>query len=373
MLAASSAQAGKTKVCVVVNLQKPAELPAPPPLPGERAPRGDGESPPGEAAEAASRPAAEQPGQQHSAMDLSLIPLGQTPVEHLKRLIEHFVTHEEGFIAVRAGCKQRVHVDLYPLREGWTVFIRYSGHGREERVEQLLPDELSQFAERAVVALLHNRPISTTIKRDTVLRADTRVPRRWVGGTHHVGINLGTQLRVGQIPAVQDDGAVKSEVRPFSMLSFKLGYRGKFENWGIASTVGVGIGTGKTALTSNARGGHVDLGGNASIALHFLRYFNPRGVTSFYLGTGGTFELLWFWAIKEESKRTSDADGRNSLLGGGVDLDLVFGWEFMRATSVHWLIQGELHFPAYVLENENADGAIHSWFPGASLWLGVLF
>ncbi len=224
-----------------------------------------------------------------------------------------------------------------------------------------------------MLALLYNRPISATIKRDTVLRSDTKIPKRWVGGTHHFGINLGTQLRVGSLPKAQDSGAAESEIRLFSMLSVRVGYRGKFENWGIESMACLGIGTGKTALHENPKGGHIDLGGNASIALHFLRYLNPRGVTSFFLGTGGTFELLWFAAIKHEDKRKGGEDGRNNLVGGGVDLDLVFGWEFMRATSVHWVIQGELHLPAYVLDNENADGGIHSWFPGASLGLGVLF
>ena len=253
------------------------------------------------------------------------------------------------------------------------MFIRYSAFGREEQVEQLFPDEISQFAERAVHALLYNRPISTTIKRDTVLRSDTKIPKRWVGGTHHFGINLGTQLRVGKIDMAQGDKPVEGEYRAFSLLGFKAGYRGKFENWGIEAAACLGISTSKTAVHRNPSGGHIDLGGDAGIALHFLRYFNPRGVTSFYMGTGGTFELLWFQAVKNETKRATSDESRNTLLSGGVNLDIIFGWEFMRATSVHWVIQGELNLPAYVLDNENADGSIHSYFPGASLGLGVMF
>ena len=303
--------------------------------------------------------------------DLSMMPRGQTPVGYLRRLMEHFITHEPGYVAVDKKCQQNLLVDLYPLRRGWTVFARYSGHGREEWVDQLLPDEISQFSERAVLALLHNRPISATIKRDTVLRADTRVPKRWVGGTHHFVMTLGTQLRGGMLSTVQDSGSVSSEVRLFSPMTFSAGYRGKFENWAIESTATLGIGTSKTALRRNPTGGHVDMGGTAGLTLHFLRYLNPRGVTSFFMGTGGTFELLWFNVIKDKDVRIPDK--RSTILGGGVDVDLVFGWEFMRATSIHWVIQGEVHLPTYVVANENDDGDIHTWLPGASVRLGVLF
>ena len=300
-----------------------------------------------------------------------MVPQGQTPLGYLKRLIEYFITHEPGYEAAKSKCQQHLRVDLYPLRRGWTVFARYSGHGREEWVDQLLPDEISQFAERAVLALLHNQPISTTIKRDTVLRADTRVPKRWVGGTHHFAFSLGMQLRGGMLPTVQEDLSVSDEVRLFSPMTFGLGYRGKFENWAIEAMANLGIGTSKTALRSNPDGGHVDMGGVVGASLHFLRYLNPRGVTSFFLGTGGTFELLWFNVIKDKDVRF-DGD-RSTILAGGVDVDLIFGWEFMRATAIHWVIQGELHLPTYVADNENDDGGIHSWLPGISVRLGVLF
>ena len=303
--------------------------------------------------------------------DLSMVPRGQTPVGYLKRLMEHFITHEPGYIAANKECQQHLMVDLYPLRRGWTVFARYSEHGREEWVDQLLPDEISQFSERAVLALLHNRPISSTIKRDTVLRADTRVPKRWVGGTHHFAMTLGTQLRGGMLSTVQDDTSVSSELRLFSPMTLSAGYRGKFENWAIESMANFGIGTSKTALRRNPTGGHVDMGGTAGLTLHFLRYLNPRGVTSFFMGTGGTFELLWFNVIKDKDVRTDEK--RSTILSGGVDVDLVFGWEFMRATSIHWVIQGEVHLPTYVVANENDDGEVHTWLPGVSVRLGVLF
>ncbi|MBW2731374.1 MAG: hypothetical protein JRH20_03215 [Deltaproteobacteria bacterium] len=303
--------------------------------------------------------------------DLSQMPLGQTPVTYLERLLEHFVTHEGGFTAAKQKCEQTLRVELYPLREGWTAFARYTGHGREEWVEQLLPDELSQFAERAVQALLHNQPISTTIKRDTVLRADTRIPKRWIGGTHHLAISLGTQLRFGIIDTVQDGGAVESEVRIFSPMTFNVGYRGKFENWAIEAMGNLGLNANRTAVRRNPAGGHVDMGGNAGISVHFLRYLNPRGITSFYLGAGSRFEVLWFELIRAESAR--EGDTRSTLASGGINVDLVFGWEFMRATKIQWVIQGEVHLPAYIIDTENDHGRVGSWVPGASLSLGVLF
>ena len=58
-------------------------------------------------------------------------------------------------------------------QDGDVIGIGYSGNGREERVDHLYPDELSQFAERAALALLYDVPISSTINRENVLRADS--------------------------------------------------------------------------------------------------------------------------------------------------------------------------------------------------------
>ena len=301
--------------------------------------------------------------------DLSMLPAGQTPRAYLKRLMEHYVTHEPGYLAVERNCEQKITVELYPLRRGWTVFARYSKHLREEWVDQLLPDELSMFAERAVLALLHDRSINDTIKRDTVLRADTRLPKRWIGGTHHLVVALGTELRGGLLPSAQGDGSSASELRLAFPMSISGGYRGKFENWAIASTAQLALAPGQSSTRSNALGGHVDLGGSVGVSLHFLHYLDPRGVTSFFAGAGGNFQLMWFNYIRAESA----AERRGVLVAGGLDVDLVFGWEFMRASSIQWIIQGELHLPAYVARAEANEGAINSWLPGATVRIGVLY
>ena len=305
----------------------------------------------------------------------SKLPIGQTSVVYLKRLFEHFVTHQPGYVAVGEKCAQRIVVELYPLREGWTAFARYSGTGREERVDQLFPSELSQYAERAVLALLEDVPISDTINRENVLKSDSQKSVQRVKGSNHFVLTVGTQLRGGMIDSAIEEGenagGVESKIRVFSPLKSGLGYRGRFESWGLEAMVHVGIGTQKTSINDNPQGGHVDLGGDAGLGVHFLHYFDPRGLTSFYLGGGATFELLWFRVIKDANHRGDDA--HSTLVTGGLDVDGVLGWEFMRAAAVQFYLQAEINAPAYVAQTEDTYGSVRTWFPGVSLKLGVVF
>src|SRR6185295_10762470 len=57
------------------------------------------------------------------------------PTLHLRRMLEYEVTHEPGFVAVDDRCEQRLNAELYQLDSGWTVFARYSGTEREEKVD----------------------------------------------------------------------------------------------------------------------------------------------------------------------------------------------------------------------------------------------
>ncbi|HWE26695.1 MAG TPA: hypothetical protein VHB97_01780 [Polyangia bacterium] len=323
------AGAAEKTICVAVDVQGEDESPAPP--------RGD-----------------------------SGLPLGQDPISYLKRLLEYFVTHEKGYIAVDKACEERITVELYPLSNGWTAFARYSGNGREERVDYLYADELSQFAERAVLALLYDKPIGTTIQRDTVLRADSKRAVQRIHGTNHFVLMLGTQLRGGDVPTLHA-GTTRDEVRVFSPIALGLGYRGKFESWGVEALGGISVGTTKSGLGQTGSDGHVDYGGNVSLALHFLRYLNPRGLSSWFLGAGGSFEVLWFYQIDPGS------GSRSTLPSGGFDVDLVGGVEFMRASKVQFYLEGVLLVPAYVVENGDSPTPVKSWFPGAAITLGMLF
>jgi hypothetical protein len=367
---ARAAGAPDKKVCVEVVLQDAAEQPQSP----AKAPVVPKEETAGKPDEAPFHweKAAHKLAVPTSAAHESYLPIGQTPVVYLKRLIEHFVTHQKGYVAVQEDCGDRIRVELYPLAEGWTLFARYSGNGREERVDQLFPQELSQFAERSVAALLGDVPISATINRDTVLRADSKKSAQRIKGTHHFIVGLGTQVRGGEFNTVDvATGGTSKEIRVLGPMTISTGYRGKFENWGIEALAQLGIGTSKTASSKNPQGGHIDFGGDFGLALHFLGFLNPRGLTSFYLGAGANFELLWFSATKAAGTRGDDP--RSTLLGGGLDVDLLCGWEFMRASSVQFFLQAELNLPAYVIQNEDDHGSIHTWFPGLSVKLGVVF
>jgi hypothetical protein len=305
------------------------------------------------------------------------LPLGQTPTLYLKRLIEHFVTHEQGFIAAQAGCAQRVEVELYPLKVGWTAFARYSGTGREERVDQLLPTELSQFAERSVLALLHDVPIGATVDRDNVLWADSLKSTQRIRGRNHLMLGVGTRLRSGMFDTVSDKSTAQNEIidqqqlRLFTPMALTLGYRGQFDQYGFEALTELDIGTGVTGVKRNPSGGNIDYGGSAGVALHVLRYLDPRGLASPYFGAGATFALHWFRATRAEENRF--VDSRSTLYGGGLDVDLVGGYEFMRASAISFFLQGELTLPAYMVRTENNDGRVNTWFPGAALRLGANF
>lgn len=304
------------------------------------------------------------------------IPLGQSALKYLQRLLEHFVTHEPGYVAVAKGCEETVNVELYPLNRGWTAFSRYSGTGREERVDQLFPTELSMYAERVVLALLHDVPISATINRENVLKADSMKSVQRIRGRSHFVLAVGAQFRMGMLPTWNesvDKSAVAEELRPLFPVKFSLGYRGRFESWGIEAVANLGLGTSAqvgvndVSYSRTLNLGHVDYGGDTGLALHFLRYFDPRGLTSFYLGSGATFEMLWFRVIE------GNDDDRSTLFSGGLNVDGVFGWEFMRASAVQFLLQGELNVPAYFIRSSNDEATLKTWLPGFTIKIGMVF
>ena len=125
------------------------------------------------------------------------------PTLHLRRMLEYEVTHEPGFAAVDERCEQRLVIELYQLESGWTVFGRYSGTEREEKVDHAELDEFAELAQRLVYALLRNKPISHTITRENVLRADSEQNLRTINGTSHLLFGMGTSVALRE-PA---DGA----------------------------------------------------------------------------------------------------------------------------------------------------------------------
>jgi len=295
------------------------------------------------------------------------------PTLHLRRMLEYEVTHEPGFVAVDDRCEQRLNAELYQLDSGWTVFARYSGTEREEKVDHAELDEFPQLAERIAFALLRNRPISHTITRENVLRADSEVNLRTINGTGHLVFGMGTAMRVGSLPTAQSPTtAAASELRFITPVSIQIGYRRKLRAWGLDAFGRLNLGTENTGANNNDLGGHVDYSKSGLAGLHFLHYTDAPGINSFYFGGGAAFEIAQFEVIRPVATRTSGTT-RDSLIGGGLNIDLLVGYEFLRASSVHFFGQVELDAPAYILKTENDSGAINTYMPGAAAYIGVVF
>ncbi|MBF0432900.1 MAG: hypothetical protein HQK83_16565, partial [Fibrobacteria bacterium] len=286
----------------------------------------------------------------------------------LKRLIEHFVSHEKGFVAVANKCEENITVEMYPLSKGWTAFARYSKNGREERVDRLYPEEYTEFAERAVLALLKDVHISKTINRNNVLKNDSKESVQQIKGKNQYLFGGAMDIRLGNFNGVSDNQGVSKQLRWFHPIVVYGGYRGRYENWGLEALAHLGTSTSNRATGVDNQEGHVDYQLDVGMSLHFLNYLNPRGLSSFYFGGGSTLGIYSFSVIKP----TSYTD-KSHLMSGGMDLDGVLGWEFMRANFVQFFLQFELKLPAYQIQSQNKWGEIDTWMPGLGYKIGVLF
>jgi hypothetical protein len=293
------------------------------------------------------------------------------PTLYLKRMLEYEVTHEAGFAAVDESCQQHLVVELYQLESGWTVFARYAD--REEKVDRAELDEFVELAQRLAFALLRSRTVAQTITRENVLRADSERDLRTVEGSGHFIFGMGTEVRLAELPTAQGQTLpVANELRILTPVSVEAGYRRKLHSWGFDAFGRVGLGTEQTGIHDNDLGGHVDYSFSLSAGLHFLRYLDAPGINSFYFGGGAAFELAFFDAVRPLAERTATTD-RDTLLGGGLNVDLLVGYEFLRASSIHFFGQVELDVPAYLLKTENDSGAIDTYMPGALAQIGIIF
>jgi hypothetical protein len=293
------------------------------------------------------------------------------PARYLERMLEYEVTHDVGFSAVEKGCKERITVELYALTEGWTVFARYTQNAREEKVDQVELDEFVELAQRLAAALLHDRPITDTITRDNVLRADSEIGLRNIKGRGHLLFGMGTAFRAGIFQTTQGDAVpVADQLRLFTPFDVALGYRTKFQAFGLDAFARMNLGTETMAVGRNNLGGHVDYAGSGALGLHFLRYLDAPGVNSLYLGGGASLELTLFDVIRPVEQR--DMDKRSTLVGGGLNLDLLVGYEFLRAGAVHFFVQLEAQAPTYIFNTSNDFGHVRSYVPGGLAQVGVI-
>jgi hypothetical protein len=293
------------------------------------------------------------------------------PTLYLKRMLEYEVTHENGFVAVAEGCQQQLVVELYQLESGWTVFGHYGE--REEKVDRAELDEFGELAQRLAFALLRGRSVGQTITRENVLRSDSERDLRTVEGTGHFIFGMGTEVRLAQLPTAQGQSLPATEqLRLLTPVSVEAGYRRKLHAWGFDAFGRVDLGTEQTGIHDNDLGGHVDYSFSLSAGLHFLRYLDAPGINSLYFGGGAAFELAFFDAIRPLAERTATTD-RDLLVGGGLNVDLLVGYEFLRASSIHFFGQLELDVPAYLLKTENNSGSIDTYMPGAVAQIGIIF
>jgi hypothetical protein len=295
------------------------------------------------------------------------------PTLYLKRMLEYEVTHEVGFSAVNEGCEQRMSVELYQLETGWTVFARYTGTEREEKVAHADIDEFVELAQRLAYALLRNRPVGQTITRENVLRADSERDLRTIDGTGHLVFGMGTEVRLARLPTAQGVGQpAADELRILTPASIQVGYRRKLKSWGFDAFGRFDLGTENTGIHQNDLGGHVDYSFSLMSGLHFLHYLDPPGINSLYVGGGASFELAFFDVVRPASARTLNGD-RDSLVAGGLNVDLLIGYEFLRASSVHFFGQIELDAPTYIINTENDTGGVDTYMPGAVAQIGIIF
>ncbi len=295
-----------------------------------------------------------------------------SPEGYLRRMIEYEVTHKPGFEAVATGCSQRISVELYPIRGGYTVFARYTGYGREERVNAVSMQEFPQLAGRIVKALLEDRPISETVSRQDVLRADSEGRLRKVDVQGHALFALGTTFRTTKLPtAPEGDGPATRDYRWLTPASIRLGYRGKFQAWGLDAFGILELGTEEMSVRQNPSGGHVDYAGSGGLGLHFLRYFSQDDVTSLYVGGGATFTMSFYQQIREPKRRNGDS--RDLVTGTGLELDALVGYEFMRASALHFFAQGGLRLPTYLVRFEHNEALTNSYTPGLMAEIGMVF
>jgi hypothetical protein len=291
------------------------------------------------------------------------------PTLYLKRMLEYEVTHEPGFAAVERGCSERITVELYALDEGWTMFARYSGNEREEKVDRVQLDEFVALSQRVARSLLYDTPISATVNRENVLRADSQEKLRSMQGRHHFILGLGTMLRVGVLGTEQGANApAQAELRFATPLSLQVGSRHKLRAWGLDAFIRANVGTSTTSSADNLLGGHVDYVGGGGVGLRFLRYVDAIGISSLYYAVGADFELAVFRGI-EPGPGTTHHD--EELVGGGLNLGAILGYEFLRSSATHFFVQAELIVPTYVYSASERYTEVDTWLPGTVAIVGM--
>jgi hypothetical protein len=192
----------------------------------------------------------------------------------------------------------------------------------------------------------------------------------------HFLLSMGSTARVGLLPTSPTDGGpAEDSLRAETPLSFSIGARNKFRAWALDARARLDVGLSERASYVETEGGHADFSVGLGLGLGFLSYVNPDAVNTLYYGGGASFDVSRYqilppWKEDTSVENRATPDG---LWGGGLNVDAVLGYEFMRTSTLHFFVQGLASIPAYVFEAESDLGRIHSYIPSVSAQVGLLF
>ena len=243
---------------------------------------------------------------------------------------------------------------------------RYSGTEREEKVDRA---ELDEFVPAcpAPARALRDDPISDTITRENVLAPtamDLHDQRQGPLSVRHGDVRADRQPRPAQAPT-----APRSPSTLDHAARLQIGSRRKLRAWGL-DAFGRLEHRHREHRRARQRPGRP----------HRLRLAAARAPLPALLRRPGHQLVL---LRRRRRLRDGAVQGnppgesrcgveRESLVGGVLNLDLFVGYEFLRASSVHFF--GQLRrAPRLRGETENDSGGIDTWMPGPTAGIGVIF
>jgi hypothetical protein len=282
-------------------------------------------------------------------------------IAFFERYMRYTITHEKGYSAVKTNCQQTIHVELYPIPQGWSVFAHYTGTSQEISLNILKHEEIQAFSERIVTALLHNKTFKTTLNRYNVMSHDSHKRLRKVKGESQAYFGLGVSPRIAYL-GTEIDNRDWVLSRPFI---FRVGNKYSYRNWTVAIGATAGLETNSTSMLQANKNGQVRFANEVGLNSHFLYTPDISHLVGVYYGAGSTLKIQTFRAMGEYNDQY--------LYGSGLDLDFILGYELFRASGREVFVQGEVNLPTYLLQSRKANGFIDSYTPATTLIMGVNF
>lgn len=282
-------------------------------------------------------------------------------ISFFQRYMKYTISHEEGFIATDVQCDEVLSVELYPIAEGWSVFARYTGTSTEESIDKLRYDEVKSYSERVVQSLLYKKDFSSTINRYNVLSSDSHKKLRKIKGESQAFFAMGMSPRLAKIGK---DSESRNWVASNPFIA-RMGNKYSYDRWSVQVHGHLGINLNKNSILAANKQGEVKFAGEGGLGVQFLYTPAAKKLTGIYYGAGGTMKVQSFTAFGEYHDQ--------SLYGGGLDVDLVTGYEFFRASGREVFVQLEANLPTYVIQARKGNGYVDSWTPASTLIVGLNF